>query len=210
MKKTVEGVVFIALLGVTGLFIISLPEASGDIKVGFLSISGAVILAIYANYNSRQREIDAHRFIKMREIEARHFADKQQAYLKYFNIVFEELEKIKKLKSSSADTSSKGEDKKKEKLQEDMMEFKKGLMTWGSSKAIRAWNDFEMLSGEGPIENQQPEEKIKEFNSASDNFLRVIREDLGHDDSSLKPGSLWGLILNAKSKRELFEQLKDQ
>ncbi len=38
-----------------------------------------------------------------------------------------------------------------------------------------------------------------------ESVLRTIRKDLGHDDSALKFGSLWGLVLVAEDKNAAFE-----
>ena len=42
-----------------------------------------------------------------------------------------------------------------------------------------------------------PKEMIQEM----EKILRAIRKDLVHDDSMLKFGSLWGLMLVAKDKK---------
>jgi len=129
LKKNTFSILIGIVLLVVGLsFVNILPEASDDIKAAVIGIFGTAIIAIYANYESRQREI-----------EARHFAEKRQAYMAFVDIFFSLLNNAVSEKSKPKEIQK----KQKPLPVKEMIEFKKNLMFWGSAKAIQAWNDYE-------------------------------------------------------------------
>ncbi len=78
-----------------------------------------------------------------------------------------------------------------------IMLFKKALLVWGSPDIIEAWNHFELVSEKSPT----PDTMLTEM----EKILRAIRKDLGHDDSQLKFGSIFALLIVAEDKKRLFE-----
>lgn len=148
-----------------------------SISVGIFGLSGIFIGAIISHY-----------YTKNREINARHFANKRENYMRIMNSIFDALmsEKTGKRISES-------------KLRKEIIEFKKELMIWGGPEVIDAWNRFEVNSANQDLDS-------KEIIVEMERLLRSIRKDLGHNDRSLKFGSLSGLILIPEDKKIILEE----
>ena len=170
-------VLLVILVGITGGFILAIQEADANVKAGIIGILGVLLTAILTNFFTRRREINA-----------RHFSEKREAYGKIINIVFDAM--------ASTKSGKKLPDKA---LVNKMMEFKKGLMIWGDPEVIESWNKFEMESGEGQSRNDS-----RIIFVAMEHVLRAIRKDLGHDDRRLKFGDLCRLIIVAEDKEKVF------
>lgn len=176
------GVVLVGLLG--GLawhFILAIQEADANVKAGIIGILGVLLAAILTNFFTRRREINA-----------RHFLEKREAYGKIIDIVFDVIASTKSGKSLPDKT-----------LVNKMLVFKKGLMVWGGPEVIESWNEFEIES-ERARNNNDP----KIILTVMEQVLRAIRKDLGHDDRQLKFGSLFGLLILGKDKKKFFENKK--
>ena len=175
MNKILRFVVAIALLAFAGwlgwLFIDNVHQADASIKAGLIGLFGMLSAALVTHYQTKKREINA-----------RHFADKREGYMHMIDLLFDLIMSVKK-----------GEELSEEVMLKKIMPFKKALIVWGGPQIIEAWNQFEMKSDNG----LSPKEMIQEM----EKILRAIRKDLGHDDSMLKFGSLWGLMLVAKDKK---------
>ncbi|WP_415238069.1 hypothetical protein [Seleniivibrio woodruffii] len=120
--------------------------------------------------------------IKKREIEERHFSRKAEVYQKFFNIYFDLLTQKK--------------DPLSDQIEIEMFEFKRELLTWGSSKLIEIWIDFENnYMSRNPI-------------ISIENLLKAVREDLGHVHSSnYKYGNLVKLLLTQEGRQQADELL---
>jgi len=130
--------------------------------------------------------IFAHYQTKKREIESRHFVHKREGYMHMIDLLFDSILSIKNDKEMD------------DKIMTDkMMSFKKALIVWGSPEIIDIWNQFE-INSQGIASEKMVEELEK--------VLRAIRKDLGHDDSQLGFGNLWGLMLVPEDKKILLEQ----
>ena len=140
---------------------------------------GVLIAAILTNF-----------YTKKREINARHFSEKREAYGKIIDIVFEIISSTKSGKSVPEKT-----------LVTKIMMFKKELIVWGGSEVIQAWNKFE-------LESEKTDTDLNEILVGMEHVLRAIRKDLGHDDRLLKFGNLFGLLILAKDKKILLEKNK--
>lgn len=175
MNKMVRIAVAIALFCFGGwliwLFIINVQSSDSNIKAGLIGLFGMLTAALITHYQTKKREINA-----------RHFGDKRTGYMHMIDLLFDLIIAVKK-----------GEELSEDKLLDKIMPFKKALIVWGSPQVIDAWNHFELESESGLA----PEQMLREMES----ILRAIRKDLGHDDSTLKFGSLWALMLVAKDKK---------
>ena len=83
-----------------------------------------------------------------------------------------------------------------------MMNFVKDLTIWGNAEMVKAYHKFVL-----PVEEQA--EPTNRF-LLLENLLRTIRKDLGHDDSSLDPGELIGLMLDKEGKQGLMEKASNK
>ena len=161
------------------LFVDNVRAADPSIKVGLIGLFGMLTAALITHYQTKKREINE-----------RHFVDKRAGYMHMIDLLFDTIMSVKK-----------GEELSEEKMLEKIMPFKKALIIWGGPKVIEAWNNFEVKAGT----NLTPQEMVRQM----EGILRAIRKDLGHDDSQLKFGSLWGLMLVAEDKQTAFEAEKN-
>ena len=160
-------------------FVVSIQEADANVKAGIIGVLGVFVVTILTHFFTRKREINA-----------RHFSEKREAYGKIMDIIFDIIASTKSGKSGV-----------NEELTNKMMLFKKELMVWGGPEVIRSWNDFEM-------ESEKPNSDPKIILTAMEHVLRAIRKDLGHNDRQLKFGSLFGLLILAKDKKILLQDDK--
>ncbi len=79
-----------------------------------------------------------------------------------------------------------------------MVEFKKGLMNWGSERLIKKYLDFDTKL----IESEGKQEKFNMFEDG-DNFIKELRKELGFKDS--KHVNIMSIILTAEARKELIE-----
>lgn len=156
-------------------FVLAIQEADANVKAGIIGLLGMFLAAILTNFFTRRREINA-----------RHFSEKREAYAKFIDIVFSIVSSI-----------NSGRNLSEQSLANKIMGFKKELMVWGGPEVIQSWNDFE-------IQSEKVSEDPKDILSAVERLLRAIRKDLGHDDRRLKFGSLLGLLMLAKDKKVLY------
>lgn len=185
IKKIITMITLLVLLGVIywgsiyvypylRLMFADLTNADPNVKVAVIGVLVSVLLALYSNSRTKRREIAS-----------RHFTVKSQTYLKIINTLVTLLKEVKS-----------GEETPQDELVNKLMEFKKELLVWGSPKLIASWNKYELLAADDP--------DYKNISIHMEMILREIRKDLGHSDWSLPHGSLWGLFLDAKSKKEVF------
>ena len=159
------------LLGSAAYF---LQAADANVKSGVLSLAGLVLAAVVTNA-----------YAKAREVHARHFPEKTEAYGKIMDLIFSIIGNIKsKNKHSDSD------------LKKLMLDFKKSMMIWGSAETIRLWNEIETVTN---TEGQNPETTM----AVMEQLLRAIRKDLGQDDQSLQFGELLKLIIVPEEKDKM-------
>ena len=130
--------------------------------------------------------IFTHYQTKKREIAARHFSDKRDGYMNFIALLFDMILATKK--NGHIDN---------EELLKRYVPVKKAIIIWGGPKIIEEWNYFETMPN-----NQTPKQALLRF----EKILRAIRVDLGHDDSSLPPGSLVAMILVAEDKSTVLDK----
>ncbi len=79
-----------------------------------------------------------------------------------------------------------------------MMEFKKGLMNWGSDKLIKEYLAFDTKL----IESEGNPDKFNILKDGND-FIKALRKELGFNDSN--EVNVMSIILTAEARKELKE-----
>ena len=125
---------------------------------------------------------------KKREVSARHFIEKKNAYADFIDLLFDLIKEQKK-----------GTPLSEEYMAESMNKFQRVLITWGSPNTISTYNKF--------LKNANPDNSSNIL-FLMDDLLHAIRKDLGHDNTKLGRGDLVGMFLDEKSKVELEELTK--
>ena len=168
--------VVLVVLVAAGLVAMSLWNADPNVRSALVAAIGMFAVGIWS-----------HRQIKKREIEARHFVDKRDAYMKFMDLFFDVM-KGQRLKRPTRDR----------KLVEDLATIKKYLMVWAGPEMLGAWDKFE-AEAEAAAASANPTDALLSF----DNLLRAIRKDLGHNDTLLASGSLISMILKSEDKARI-------
>jgi len=149
-------------------------------KISILGIV-AVIVAAFTSVlsvginNSKAKE---------REYELHILKEKQKVFEHFYNSYFEMIKGIKKVDDGLTDIAEK-----------EMLEFKKGLMNWGSDSLIKHYLDFE-----NKLINQETFNILKDGN----NFIKALRKELGFRDSA--DINVMSIILNAQARKELKDK----
>jgi len=172
LQKFLGFLLVIFLVVLAGLFVKSLVAAAPGISATIIAGIIAFSVGVYT-----------HTQIRNREIKARHFIEKKNAYMCFFNLVFEIISSFKNKRPIIDD-----------RLINEIWGFKKELMVWGDQEVLQAYREYEEKSA------AQPEGILL----AVDNLLRAIRKDLGHDDSKLKPGELVSILIVAEDREKIL------
>ena len=173
---------FILLIGflIWGIFFI-------DDLSSKISILG-IVAVIVAAFTSVLTVSINNKKAKEREYELHILKEKQKVFEHFYNAYFEVLNKVKKGGSGLTN-----------KVIEEMMEFKKGLMNWGSDHLIERYLEFDNKI----IENQKDPNSFNLFMDG-DAFVKELRKELGFKDS--KKVNIMSIILNAEARKELIEK----
>ena len=163
-------------LVVSIVFIHSIWKSDANSRSILMGIIGTVLSVSYTHYKTKEREISA-----------RHFSEKRECYMKFIDLLFDVILSEKQ-----------NSDIFKETIAKQIPSFKKEMIVWGGSDIIETWNSFEMQEENNP----SLEERVRML----DGILRVIRKDLGHNDSMLPHGSLVALFLATKDKKTLLSK----
>jgi len=152
-------------------------------KIPVLGIGGIIVTAFTSvfivginNTEAKRREYDFH-VLKEKQKVCEHF------YNSYFEI----------LKGTN-----KGKNGLSNKATQEMMEFKKGLMNWGSDRLIKKYLAFDAKL----IESQGEQSKFNIIKDGND-FVKELRKELGFNDS--KDVNIMSIILTAEARKELKE-----
>ena len=158
-------------LGATAYFF---QAADANVKAGIVSVAGLLFAAMLTNYYTRQREV-----------RARHFQEKRDAYETIIDLILDMFQSVKSKRSMS-----------EKDMHKRMLDFKKGLMIWGSASTIRLWNR---------VETETTPDNPSDTPPLMEDLFRAIRKDLGHDDSSLPFGELTSLFVIPEDKKKIWE-----
>lgn len=153
-----------------------------------VSILG-VIAVILAAFTSVLTVSINNRKAKEREYEFHILKEKQKAYEHFYNMFIELFTNVLKKKPVKADG----------KAFEEMMEFKKGLLNWGSEKLIIEFMNYE--SSLNNKTNETPYPILK----AGDKFLKELRKELGFKDKG--EVNLMAVLLKDDAREELKQYL---
>ena len=157
-------------IGTLVVFVVTWLAADANTRFAVLGISATALTAVYVN-----------RQTKRREIEARFFEHKRDAYKSFIDLLFTMTGKGKK----PADLQ----------LERRMLQFKKDLLLWASPQMIELWNK---------VESSKPDEGILNL----ERILREIRKELGQDDSGSQPGDLVATIIKGDERDAVREKLR--
>ena len=144
---------------------------------GFVNAFGKLVAVLAEQNKIRQREVDA-----------RLYGDKRRVYQQFFKFFMGVLQNAK----------SNGARGLTQKQVKEMLNLKTELVIWSNSDVIDAWNEFELTTETAPVGQPRP------ILLAMEKVMRVMRKDLGHDDSELAEGALFSLFLTPESKKELM------
>lgn len=152
-----------------------------DHIIAILGISGIIITAMTSvlSINLNQDKI------KKREIELLIVKEKQKVFEHFYNVYFELLKSAKKNKNISASS----------KIQSELFDFKRGLMSWGSEEVIEGFMSFE----ESLVSCSKM--STGEMLNVGDKFFKLLRKEMGFDD----PGAIniMKIILATEARKNI-------
>ena len=156
-------------------------------QIPIFGIVGATIVAITSvitvTLNNKKT--------KEREFELLILKEKQKVFEHFYNAYFEILKNIKKGKKQALSN----------KIESEMMEFKRGLMNWGSEELIQNYLDYDskLIQADG---NTDSFDMLKDGNK----FLKDLRKEMGFSDSDGL--NIMSVILTAEAREEMKDKLK--
>lgn len=152
-----------------------------------ISILGIVAIIVAAFTSVLTVSIN-NKKAKEREYELHVLKEKQKVFEHFYNSYFDMLNRVRK-----------GNKGLSNKVTEEMMEFKKGLMNWGSERLIKKYLEFDtkIFESEG---NQDKFNVLKD----GDDFIKELRKELGFKDS--KNVNIMSIILTPETRKELKEK----
>jgi hypothetical protein len=185
MKNNFWHTTFMSLLV---LFVLSLSTwaITGNLnteqRITIFGIVGVVIAAITSVYSIGLN----HQKTKEREIENIHLNELKIVLQHFYDAVTESMIHVKK--NSHTDFSK--------KVESEMIQFKKGLMNWGSEKLIKSFILYDnILTSQDPLINHKM--KINATNA----FLRDIRKELNFRDNI--DLNIFSIFLTTEARKEL-------
>ena len=99
-----------------------------------------------------------------------------------------------------------------DKFLERFKDLRIAVFTHGSASTLKAWDVLmvEMVKQSQAAISQVATISENETLRAGERFFRTIRRDLGHDDSDLQPGELWGTLFDEELKKKALKACKDE
>jgi hypothetical protein len=173
------------IFGLTTWAIFYLEKTEHQIPA--LGIVGAIITALTSVITVTLNNKKA----KERELELLIVKEKQKAFEHFYNAYFEIFRNIKKDKSEGLTN----------KASEEMLEFKRGLMNWGSEELIQNYLDFD----EKLLRSQESRSTF-DILKDGDKFIKDLRKEMGFHDSNKV--NIMSIILTSEAREELKEKLK--
>ncbi len=163
-------------LSIWAIFFVVKPEH----KITIFGIVGAIVTALTSVLSVNIN----HNKVKEREIDLLVIKEKQKVFEHFYNAYFEIIKSTKKGNQNKVAT----------KVENELMEFKRGLMNWGSEYIIRSFLQFEENIGK---QDQSTSEMISNGNK----FIKDLRKEMGFEDS--KNLNIMSIILTAEAREEL-------
>lgn len=177
-------IAFLLSLTVWGTLFVS----ETDDKILIFGIVGVLITAITSVYSITLNHTKA----KERELELLRIKEKQKFFSHFYNAYFDIILSFKQGKNNGKISA---------KLVADMLEFKKGLMNWGSEELIANYLEFDTRM-------QQPADPndLYRIIRDGDKFLKDLRRDLGFEDKDQV--NIMSIILDADARNQFESSTK--
>jgi uncharacterized membrane protein len=153
-----------------------------DHQITIFGIVGAIIVAITSVLSVTLN----NKIIKDRELELLVTREKQKVFEHFYNAYFEMLKAVKKGKTSNISN----------KAETEMLEFKRGLMNWGSEELIKNYLDFD-----SKLLHSKSTNSTFDMLQDGDKFLKDLRREMGFYDSDKI--NIMSIILDAESREKL-------
>jgi hypothetical protein len=151
-------------------------------QIAIFGIVAAIITAITSvitvTLNSNKQ--------KERELDLIIVKEKQKVFEHFYNALFEILKTVKQGKAQGSSKNA----------EQEMMEFKRGLMNWGSEELIQKYLDYE----HNLIQSQSNKDHIEMIKNA-DRFLKDLRKEMGFKDTDKI--NIYSIIMTAEARDEL-------
>lgn len=176
-------VLFLVSLTGWGTFIVEGVEH----KILIFGIVGALITTIISVHSITLN----HNKVKERELELLRIKEKIKVFQYFYTAYFDLIASVKAGSGSKITP----------KIISDMMEFKKGLMNWGSEELIANYLDFDIQS-QLPADPSDPFRIIRD----GDKFLKDMRKDLGFEDKGKV--NVMNIILDTEARQEFETSAK--
>lgn len=170
----VIGVILFVLWGgfiAFGLFL----QASATVQLGAITALISVIAFLYNNHHQQNREI-----------KSRQFAEKRQAYQKFFDLMFDIF-----------DAQRTGTPLEDTVVIQRMGLVVKEIMVWGSADTINQYNAY--MKTAQSTDSAEYGHAIKNMEA----LMRALRRDLGHNDRALDKLALSKLLIKADDHDKL-------
>ncbi len=151
-------------------------------QIIIFGIVGAIIVAITSVLSVTLN----NKNIKERERELLVIREKQKVFEHFYNAYFEMLKAVKKGKTRNISN----------KAESEMLEFKRGLMNWGSEELIQNYLDFD-----SKLLHSKGENSTFDMLRDGDKFLKDLRREMGFYDSDKI--NIMSVILTAEARDEL-------
>lgn len=149
--------------------------------IGVFGIVGAILTTLISIFTIGMRS-EANKQLELDLIITK---EKQKAYEHFYNAYFIMLDSIdKENKEVNGDALS------------EIMQFKRGLMNWGSEELIE-----EYLHYESELLKIRESGKVHDMLIVGDRFFKALRADLGFNDTGNV--NLLSIILNAEAREEI-------
>ncbi len=174
---------FIVSLSLWAIFYVEKTEH----QIPIFGIVGAIITAITSVITITLNNKKA----KEREFELLIVKEKQKVFEHFYNAYFEMLKNVKKGKAHGLSN----------KAELEMMEFKRGLMNWGSEELIQNYLDYDSKLLQAKDSNN-----VFEMLKDGDKFLKDLRKEMGFKDTDKV--NIMSIILTAEAREELNEKSK--
>lgn len=171
-------IIFIVSLSMWAIFFID----SESHRISVFTLVGGIVTTI----TSVMTVAITSKKTKEREIELILLKEKQKVFEHFYNFYFKLL---KGTKSQDPNISL------SEKDVEELLEFRKGLMSWGSEELIRQYMIFE---DEIAVESKSAHERFK----IAGRFFAAIRKEMGFADSA--DLNVIAIVLNSTARSELI------
>ena len=144
-------------------------------------IAGLTPTVVLLYLQNRKEKRDHHNWL---------LRSKEACFVEIFNIFI-----------SLAHAAEEDTEERNKKLRARLMPLQTAILAWGSPSFLLAWTEMQKLSADDSMENT-----IRK----GERFYRAIRKELGHDDSSLAPGQVWGVLLTPDDRQEALDVCKGE